>query len=555
MYENRTAWRVAMNDKIFVIGHKNPDTDSICSAIGYCYYQKQIGVPNVYAVRLGEINKETEFVLNYFEVVMPESISTVKMQVGDAGIDHVVPIAPDVSILRAWSIMKSQNVKTLPVVNGDGQLLGVCTLSDLTNNYMDVSTNNLFSKSKINLKNVLETISGRQVNSQSFDFSRTRNIIVAAMDIEEVKNRVEQNDIVITGDRGNIQRVVIEKGASCLIITGGHMPDDNVIKLADMKGCMIISVPYDSFTTSKLINQSIPVSFVMTTENIISFTVDDYIDDIKETMLDTRYRAYPVTSGNKVIGTISRYHLIKSNRKKVILVDHNERSQSVDGLEEAEILEIIDHHRVADIQTSTPIFFNNKPLGSTSTIIGNLYFENNIEMPPKIAGILCAAIVSDTLLFKSPTSTKIDEKTAKKLADLAGIDIFEFSEMMFKAGTSISGKSVKEIFFQDFKEFFIGRKKIGIGQVMTMDLEGIKNIRHELLSLMENMQDDKGYDLVMLMLTDIIKEGSEVLFTSNNREVIAQAFNIRPNKNSFYLPGVVSRKKQVIPPIAVAINK
>lgn len=544
-----------MEDKIYVIGHKNPDTDSVCAAIGYCYYKKQTGVQNVFAVRLGDINKETEFVLNYFEVVIPEAISTVKIQVQDAGLDRVIPISPDVSILKAWSIMKGQNVKTLPVVDAAGQLLGVCTLSDLTNSYMDVSTNNLFSLSKTSLKNVLETLSGRQVNNCYFDFSRTCKIIVAAMDIEEVGNRVENNDIVITGDRGNIQRMAIEKGASCLIITGNHIPEGDIVELADTKGCMIISVPHDSFTTSRLINQSIPVSYVMSTDSIISFNIEDYIDDIKETMLDTRYRAYPVIGGNKVIGTLSRYHLIKSNRKKVILVDHNERSQSVDGLEEAEILEIIDHHRVADIQTTNPIFFNNKPLGSTSTIIGNLFMESCIEMPPKIAGILCAAIVSDTLLFKSPTSTKIDEITANKLANLAGININEFSRMMFRAGTSISGKSVKEIFFQDFKEFYIGKKKIGISQVMTMDLEGIKNIKSGLLSLMESVQDNKGYDLVMLMLTDIIKEGSEVLFTENNKEIIAQAFNIRPGKNSIYLSGMVSRKKQVIPPIAAVLNK
>lgn len=543
-----------MGDKIYIIGHKNPDTDSICAAIGYSYYKKCCGVKDVCAVRLGEINKETEFVLNYFKVDIPDIIATVKMQVKDMGIDRVIPISPEISILKAWSIMKHQNVKTLPVVNNSGHLLGVCTLSDLTNTYMDVSTNNMFHQSRTSIGNVLETISGKRINNVYFDFSNTKKIMVAAMDIEEVLKRVEENDVVITGDRGSVQKASIEKGAGCMIITGGHIPGSDIIKLADIKGCMIISVPHDSFTTSRLINQSIPVSFVMTTENIIYFDCEDYIDDIKETMLDTRYRSYPILENSMVKGTISRYHLIKSNRKKVILVDHNERSQAVDGLEEAEILEIIDHHRVADIQTSNPVFFINRPLGSTSTIVGNLFQEAEIPMPPEIAGILCAAIISDTLLFKSPTSTSMDEVTAKRLAEIAHIDLYDFSNKMFRAGTSIAGKSVEEIFYQDFKEFFFGKKKIGIGQVMTMDPEGIKSIKDKLLSFMESIRVNREYDLVMLMLTDIIKEGSEVLFTGS-RDVVSQAFNVRSGKNSVHLSGVVSRKKQVIPPIATILNK
>jgi Inorganic pyrophosphatase/exopolyphosphatase len=544
-----------MEDSIYIIGHKNPDTDSICSAIGYSYYKKEIGVKNVYAARLGEINKETEFVLDYFDVDIPELITTVKMQVKDANIDQVVPISPEISIRKAWNIMKDQNAKTLPVINNTGHLVGICTLSDLTGSYMDVSNNNLFSRSKTSLKNVTETISGKVINSQQFDFSNTGRIVVGATSIGEIEKRVSKSDIVIVGDREDVQRAAIDKGAGCLIITGNHIPDQDIIEYAENKGCMLMSVPHDSFTTARLINMSTPVSFVMATGNIISFDIEDFIDDIKDIMLDTRYRAYPVINKNKVVGTISRYHLIKSNRKKVILVDHNEKSQSVDGLDEAEILEIIDHHRVADIQTTTPVFFNNRPIGSTSTIIANLFLEGGFVIPRKIAGILCAAIISDTLLFKSPTSTKIDEITVRKLSDIAGIDIYDFSSMMFKAGTSLSGKSALEIFYQDFKEFYLGKKKIGVSQVYTMDIGGTNDIKEELLSLMEDIKDNKGYDLVMLMLTDIINEGSELLFTMNGREVISKAFDVHVTKNEIYLPGVVSRKKQVIPPLASALYR
>lgn len=544
-----------MEEKIYVFGHKNPDTDSICAAIGYSYYLEETTGKNVCPARLGEINKETEFVLDYFNVDLPAMVTTVKLQIKDVGIDMVIPISPDISIRKAWNIMKKQNVKTLPVVNDSGRLVGVCTLSDLTNNYMDVSINNLFSQSKTSFKNIIETISGRLINDQNFDFSNTNKIIVAAMEIDEVQNRISKNDVVIVGDRCQVQKKAIEKGASCLIVTGNHKPDDEILKLAQEKGCMVISVPHDSFTTSRLINQSIPVSFVMSTKNIISFDIEDYIDDIKEIMLDTRYRAYPVIDNNKVVGTISRYHLIKRKRKKVILVDHNERSQSVEGLEDAEILEIIDHHRIGDIETSTPVIFSNRPLGSTSTIVSNLFFENGVAIPKKIAGILCGAIISDTLLFKSPTSTSNDEIMARKLSDIAGIDIYDFSNMMFKAGTSLVGKSAEEIFYQDFKELHIGKKRIGIGQVTTMDIDGISPMKEDLLSLMENISENKGLDIVMLMLTDIINEGSEILFTGNDREIVNKAFNIYTEKGTMYLQGVVSRKKQVIPPIMSILSK
>lgn len=544
-----------MDEKIYVIGHRNPDTDSICSAIGYAYFKIKNGTLNFYPARLGPLNKETEFVLDYFGVEVPDMISTVKLQIKDVGIDRVIPISTDISIRKAWNIMNKQNVKTLPVINDSEQLVGVCTLSDLTNNYMDVSINNLFSRSKTSIRNVIETISGRIMNDHNFDFSDTKRIIVAAMEIDEVEKRISRNDIVIVGDRKDIHMKAVEKGASCVIITGNHMADEEVLKFAEKEGCMIISVPHDSFTTSRLINQSIPVSYVMNTKNIISFDIEDYIDDIKDIMLDTRYRAYPVTDNNKVVGTISRYHLIKSKRKKVILVDHNERSQSVDGLAEAEILEIIDHHRIGDIQTSTPVIFNNRPLGSTSTIVAGMFFENGLTIPKKIAGILCAAIISDTLLFKSPTSTGTDEVMARKLSDIAGIDIYDFSSMMFKAGTSLAGKSPEDIFYQDFKEIHMGKKKIGIGQVATMDIDGISGIKDELLSLMKDIGDNKGYDIVILMLTDIINEGSEIVFSGRDREVVSKAFNKYTDKNSIYLPGVVSRKKQVIPHIASALNR
>ena len=543
-----------MSDKIYIVGHKNPDTDSICSAIGYCEFKRKKGEANVVPARLGKLNKETEFVLDYFGAQAPEIISTVKMQTIDVDIDPTVPIPPDTSIRKAWDIMKNQNSKTLTIVDEFGQLLGICTLSNLTQSYMDVSNNNILSESKTKADNILETLSGKRINNCEFDFSKTKNIIVAAMSENKVESNVGVDDVLIVGDRTSVQIKAINRGVGCLIITGNHKVDESVKILSEEKGCMIISAPYDSYKTSRLINMSVPVGHVMTTSNIISFDAEDFIDEIKEVMLDTRYRSYPVIKDNKVIGTISRYHLIKGKRKKVILVDHNETSQAVDGLDEAEIIEIIDHHRVGDIQTTYPVLFNNRPIGSTSTIVASMFFEEGIDISSKTAGLLCSAIISDTLFFKSPTSTREDVDVAFKLAKISGIDIIKYSNMMFKAGTSLADKTAKEIFYQDFKEFSLGKSKVGIGQVTTMDIEGINYMKEELLDLMKDIREAKGYTLVALMLTDIINEGSEILFSSSNNEIITSAFNIKPQNNRVYLPGVVSRKKQVIPPIGFALT-
>ena len=340
-----------------------------------------------------------------------------------------------------------------------------------------------------------------------------------------------------------------------MIVTGSHTPDAEIIKKAEEKNISVILTPHDSFTTSRLIVQSIPVGYVMVRDNLITFTVDDLVDDIKPIMAESRFRSYPVTDLNgKVVGTISRYHLISNHKKKVIQVDHNERGQSVDGLEDAEVLEIIDHHRVADIQTSGPIYFRNEPLGSTSTIVGKSFFENGIRPSKQAAGLLCGAIISDTLLFRSPTCTKQDVNMCKKLAEIAGINIEEFAREMFKAGTSLKGKTVVEIFNQDFKPFQISDIKIGIAQVNTMDIEGFMPLKDEMLKYMETKAKEAGLDVVMLLLTDILNEGSQILVVGDRPDVIEKAFKVELKDNTTFLPGVLSRKKQVVPPITTAIT-
>ncbi len=470
-------------------------------------------------------------------------------------IDKVIPVSPEVSIKTAWTLMKKNNVKTLPVVDDSERLLGIATLSDVTTKYMDTLENNIISASKTPLRNIIETLNAKIVHGKQEDFKTSGNVVVAAMSPEQMKPYINRGDIVIVGNRSDTQITAIDLKANCLIITGGYEIEDEIKEIAENSGTILLSTPYDTFATARLINQSIPIRHVMTTENLIVFNIDDFIDEIKDKMLQTRYRSYPVVDDtNKIIGFISRYHLISQKKKRIILMDHNEKVQSVNGIEEADVLEIIDHHRIADVQTGRPIYFRNEPVGSTSTIVANMYFENGIRPPKSIAGILCAAILSDTLIFKSPTCTYIDIMTSERLSEIAEINPEEFALSMFKAGSSLQGKTPEDIFYQDFKEFTLGKYKLGIGQVSTVGTENIQEIKDVMLDYMKTVYKNKNYNLVMIMLTDVLKEGSELLFVGEDKELIAKAFNVQPGESSVYLPGVVSRKKQVVPPLSSAIE-
>jgi manganese-dependent inorganic pyrophosphatase len=544
-----------MKNVIYITGHKNPDTDSICSAIAYAEFKNKTGNVPAEPIRLGELNRETQFILDYFKVDSPKLIETVKTQVSDLNIDKVAPVSPDISLKMAWSIIKKNGIITLPIVNENDNLIGVASVSNLTSTYMDVWDNTILAKSNTTLENIIDTLSAKCVYIHDSNTTFKGKIIVAAMKPDSIKDMLEEGDIVICGDRTDSQEIIINNNSALIIITGSHKIDDNIIKLAKKKGCSIITTPYDTFTASRLITQSIPISYVMAKHNIVNFRTDDFVEDIKDIMLETRYRSYPVLNeNNKVVGAISRYHLISKNMKKVILVDHNEKTQSVSGLEDAEVLEIIDHHRVADIETGLPIYFRNEPVGSTATIIASIFFENGIRPTKKIAGLMCAAIISDTLLLKSPTSTSVDKFMLKRLSSIAGIDVNEFSKEMFKAGTSLDGKSPEEIFYQDFKRFTLNNLKVGVSQISTMYLEGFKSKKDSIIELMKTKANNSGYDLLLLMVTDILNTGSELIAVGEYKDIINKAFDVTLKEHSIYISGIVSRKKQVIPPITTVIN-
>ncbi|WP_125152197.1 putative manganese-dependent inorganic diphosphatase [Clostridium rectalis] len=545
-----------MKDIIYVSGHKNPDTDSICSAIAYAEFKNRIGDAPTLPVRLGNLNKETEFVLNYFCVESPKYIETVRTQIKDLAIDSVTPISPEISLKMAWSIMKKHNVKTLPVVDERERLIGLASLSNITSTYMDIWDNNILSKSNTTLENIVETLSAKCIYVSENTKNFNGKIVVTAMQPDSARELIEKDDIIICGDREDAQEIILDCKASLMIITGKHDVTDKIIKKAKEIGCSIIMTPYDTFTAARLIPQSVPVHYVMTKDNLIVFNKEDLVDEIKETMLQTRYRSYPVVdNNNKILGSISRYHLISKNKKKVILVDHNERTQSIPGLEDAELLEVIDHHRIGDIQTGLPIYFRNEPVGCTATIIASIYFENGLRPTKKIAGLLCSAIISDTLLFKSPTSTVTDKIMLKRLSEIANIDVDKFAQEMFKAGTSLQGKTLDEIFNQDFKVFKIGSLKVGVGQITTMDTEGFATMKNEMLAYMNEKSNSENFNLLILMVTDLLKDGSELLAEGPEKYLINKAFNVQLNESCAYIPGLMSRKKQVIPPLTAAATE
>ncbi|MDM0971430.1 putative manganese-dependent inorganic diphosphatase [Clostridium perfringens] len=544
-----------MKDVIYITGHKNPDSDSICAALAYAEFKNKTQDTPAIPVRLGNVNQETQYILDYFGVEAPQFLETVKLKVEDLEMDKIAPLAPEVSLKMAWNIMRDKNLKSIPVADGNNHLLGMLSTANITATYMDIWDSNILAKSATSLDNILDTLSAEAQNINEERKVFPGKVVVAAMQAESLKEFISEGDIAIAGDRAEIQAELIELKVSLLIVTGGHTPSKEIIELAKKNNITVITTPHDSFTASRLIVQSLPVDYVMTKDNLVAVSTDDLVEDVKVTMSETRYSNYPVIDeNNKVVGSIARFHLISTHKKKVIQVDHNERGQSVHGLEDAEVLEIIDHHRVADIQTGNPIYFRNEPLGSTSTIVAKRFFENGIRPSREAAGLLCGAIISDTLLFKSPTCTPQDVKMCRKLAEIAGIVPETFAKEMFKAGTSLKGKSIEEIFNADFKPFTIEGVKVGVAQVNTMDIEGFMPLKCEMLDYMNQKAESMGLEMIMLLLTDIINEGSQILVAGRSPEIAEEAFKVKLEDSTTFLPGVLSRKKQVVPPLTQIIT-
>lgn len=541
-----------------VVGHKNPDTDSICSAIVYADYKNKTNKDNrqVYVpMRAGHLNEETLFVLKRFGVEPPTLVTDVRTQVKDIEIRETKGVDNNISIKKAWTLMNEAGVVTLPVTKNN-RLEGLITITDIAMSYMDVYDNAILSRAKTQYKNIVETLDGEIVVGDENAFFTEGKVLVAAANPDLMEDYIEKGDLVILGNRYESQLCAIEMAAAAIVVCEGAKVSKTIQKLAAEKNCTVICVPHDTFTVARLINQSMPIRHFMKQDNLVVFQRDSYIDEIKGIMAKKRDRDFPILDkrGNYV-GMISRRNLLGAGRKRVIMVDHNESSQAVQGVQDAEILEIIDHHRLGTVETMSPVFFRNQPLGCTATIVYQMYKEAGIPIDPICAGLLCAAIISDTLLYRSPTCTIVDEMASKELAEIAGIDAEQFATEMFRAGSQLKEKNAGQIFHQDFKTFSMNDTTFGVGQISSMDQKELEEIKNKILPYMEESYAKEGVTMMYFMLTNMVTSVTELLcYGPGAAELVRNAFGFDETTNCYHLENLVSRKKQLIPELMMAIQ-
>ena len=547
------------NDRdIWVVGHKNPDTDSICAAIAYANLKNLADEGNYIPKKAGEINNETRFVLEFFDVKEPGTIDSVGTQIKDIDIRHTQGIDSHLSLKKAWELMRELDVVTLPIVDKNGRVEGVIVNGDIAYSYMNVLDNSILSQARTQYINIVETLNAKLYAGNQHAYFVKGKVCVASGSVETIQSEIDEDDLIISGNIKDRQLIALEQNPSCMVICCAAKIDDEVVRKAEEIDCVLMSTEYDTFTAARLINQSMPVKYFMTTDNIVMFDEDDYIDEVKDTVSRIRHRDFPVVDDQfNYVGMFSRRHLMgRRGRKRIILVDHNEKSQAVDRIEDAEILEIIDHHRIGSLETITPIVFRNYPLGCTGTIIYKLYKENGVAIEPKIAGLMCAAILSDTLMFRSPTCTDYDEKVAKELAGIAGIDIESFALSMFEAGSDFGEKSIEEILYTDFKTFVANGISFGVSQVSAVTDNQLNEVKANLYDAMKQAIIDKNLNMVFVMLTNILEQHTELIRVGNiNMSLIQPSFpGSRLEGDSLHLDKVVSRKKQLIPGLMEAFD-
>ena len=548
--------------KTIVIGHKNPDTDSICSAICYANLKRCVTGENYQPGRAGAVNEETQFVLKHFNVEAPEIIENVKTQVRDIEIRETAGVKKNLSLKKAWNIMQEANVVTIPAVTEEGLLEGLITVGDIAKSYMNVYDSSILSKANTQYANIVETLEGAMIVGDETSYFSEGKVLIAAANPDMMEYYISRGDLVILGNRYESQLCAIEMDAACIIVCEGAAVSMTIKKLAQEHGCTVMTTPYDTFTAARLVNQSMPISYFMKTEALITFEMDDYIDDIKDVMASKRHRDFPILDKNgRYRGMISRRTLLGAKGKRIILVDHNEKSRAVEGMESAEILEIIDHHRLGTVETIAPVFFRDQPVGCTATIVYQMYQENRVEIEPWIAGLLCSAIISDTLLFRSPTCTDVDKRAALHLAEIAGVEVESYAASMFAAGSNLKGKTDVEIFYQDFKKFSVGKVSFGVGQISSLNAGELEELKDRMLPYMAKAREEHGMDMMFFMLTNILTESTELLCEGQGAEqLIAGAFRTYSEEGAgvkdhvVSLPGVVSRKKQLIPGIMLAVQ-
>lgn len=547
-----------MKKEVYIFGHKNPDTDSVCAALSMAYLKNTIDKENNYIpMTAGEVNSETSYVLERFGIKMPKVKYDIRKQVADINIRAVEPVSEEISIKEAWDKMNTSGDYTVPVTGKDKTVKGIITTGDIARAYMQVQDRSSLSEAQTPVANVLKVLGGELIVGSLQDRVPNGRIHVAAAGTKLAEENIKTGDIaILTGNEEN-QRMLMEKGVGLMILCGGAKLSDELKKTAEIKGVAVILSNDDLYEAVRFINQSVPVRHIMRDiKEVCCFCSDDYVDDIKNTVTDKRYRDYPVMDDGEFIGMISKSSLLDTSAKKMIMVDHNEPDQAVFGTFDADVIEIVDHHKLGTVETVQPIRVTNMPWGSTCTIVASMFEENGIEIPQKIAGILCSAILSDTMFFKSPTCTGIDTKTAKELAKTANVDLKELWEGMLRASLDLDSKTEKEIFYQDYKKFKADGFSFGAGQVLAANAEDVLAVKNRMLPYLPAALKDESVDMVCLMITDVSADSTELIYAgANAKNVIESAFGTSEKENGVYLKGVMSRKKQLIPPIMAVLQK
>lgn len=546
------------NNSVLVIGHRNPDTDSICSAIAYARLKNLVDITRTYEPRrAGAVNEETQFVLNYFGVQPPKLVEDVRTQVCDIEYRQLEGVSRDISLKKAWRIMNKKNAVTLAITKKH-RLEGLITVSDIASSFMEASESSILSTAHTQYRNIVETLEGTMIVGDEKAYYTKGKVLVAAANPDLMESYIEPNDLVILGNRYESQLCAIEMGAGCIVVCDGASVSLTIRKLAEERKCSVICTPFDTFTAARQINQSMPISYFMRNrDGLLLFDTEDFIDDIREVMAKERHRDFPILDvDGKYVGMVSRRNLLGSKSKQVILVDHNERTQAVKGVESAEILEIIDHHRLGTVETVGPVYFRNQPLGCTATIIYQMYQEQGAEIDQVTAGLLCSAIISDTLLFRSPTCTPIDKAAALALAGIAGISVEQYAKDMFTAASNLKSKTDEEVFHQDYKRFAIDERKIGVGQISSMDENELYELQKRLLPYIKEVHRKENIDMIFVLLTNIMGECSHVLYVGEGAERLLQdGFDVQAKDGVALVEGLVSRKKQFIPRLTQAMRE
>ena len=543
--------------KVVVIGHRNPDTDSICSAIAYAELKNKTSDLVCEARRAGRMNQETEFVLKKFGVTPPRMCTDVNPKIRDVDYREMPGIPGATSLRRAWEIMRDQKIDTLPITSAENDLEGIITVKDIATANMDVFDTGVLAKSQTSFRNILETLGGTMVVGDENAVCTTGHIKIGTATPEMLESSVEKGDIVILTNRYESQLCAIEKEASLLIICNGSKVGHTIQRIADEMGVAIMTTPYDTYAAGKLISQCAPISYYMTREDILKFTLVTPVADVMRVMAKVRHRYFPILDEEgKYCGMVSRRNIIALRKRRIILVDHNEATQAVEGFDQAEILEIIDHHRIGSMETDGPVYFRNVPVGCTCTIIYQMYRENGVELDRSTAGLLLSAILSDTLMFRSPTCTPLDEQAGRELAKLTGVDLEQYANAMFEAGGDVTGRTAEEVFNTDYKIFNSGEVRFGVGQGSYLTEKNRKASEALIGPYLQTALEKQGLDYIFYMFTDVRNSSTELLMAGKGAEsLVEKAFDTTVTDGMAVLPGVISRKKQMVPVLINAIKQ